>query len=356
MTVIHVIEPFASGVTTAIINIIRQLPEINHLVIHGSRMWVDSMENVRRKFPSETSFISWNHVDREIRPLQDGRALMDLIRHLKKYRHGVVHLHSSKAGFLGRIACRLLGIRRVLYTPHCASFIRTDIGHRKRRLFRLLEKFAGAFGGLVVGCGETEAALYRELGLPVRWVANGVEPRETEKAPNPQRITFAGIANDQKRPALFNKIAGAFEKEGTPFVWVGDGQKRGALTAENIEVTGWVGGAAVEAYLKETLVYLSTSGWEGLSFSVLEAMNASCALLLSNVPGNRDLVRPGVNGHLFDDEGEAVKLLRKMMEDPEKTLRMGEASRRLVEAEFSLHKMGEGYRSIYDSMMSLRRN
>ncbi|MDR2102962.1 MAG: glycosyltransferase [Treponema sp.] len=349
MTVVHVLEPFSSGVTTAVINITKQLPAIRHVVVHGCRMWVDAMENVKAKFPEGVSFIKWSRAGREINLIRDAQALWELIRLLKPYKapETVIHLHSSKAGFLGRAACKALGISAVLYTPHCGAFIRTDVPPLRRKFFRLLERVGGWFGGTVVGCGESEAALYRQLGKPVLWVPNGVEITSAGKDPAPSLISFAGIAGIQKNPALFNRIALFFQDEALPFYWIGGGPLQGALTAQNITLTGWVDKAEVDAYLYKTLIYLSTSSWEGLPFGVLEAMNASCALLLSDVPGNRDLVIPGKNGYLFHDEDEAAGLIKKMLDHRQETLDMGRKSRELAESRYSAEKMGREYGKIY---------
>lgn len=352
MTVIHVIEPFASGVTTAIINITHELKDDQHIVIHGSRMWVDSITNVRNKFPSDVQFINWKYAGREINPLKDIAALFFLVKALKRHKNDVIHLHSSKAGFLGRAACRLLGIKNVIYTPHCPAFIRTDISQKKINMYRNLEKIGNSFGGRVVGCGETEAKLYREMGIDAEWVSNGVEPRPYSKKSNPTLITFVGIINEQKNPDLFNHIAEAFTEENVNFLWVGDGEQRAKLTSKNIKITGWVSKTEVENYLKDTLIYLSTSSWEGLPFGVLEAMNISCALLLTDVPGNCDLVKYGENGYLFSEEAEAISLLKKMLADYKAALEMGESSRMLIAEDFSLTQMGKGYEAIYRSIIS----
>jgi glycosyltransferase involved in cell wall biosynthesis len=353
MTVVHVLEPFASGVTTTVINITKQLPTIKHIVVHGSRMWVDEATNVKSKFLPGVEFIAWPFADREISLIKDARALSALIRILKPYRKAemIIHLHSSKAGFLGRLACKILGISRVIYTPHCASFIRTDISPVKRKIFRFLEMVGGWFGGIVVGCGKSEADIYASLGQKTLWVCNGVEITPAPKDPLPRLVSFVGIANTQKDPALFNEIAAAFQKESASFCWVGDGPLRDTFKSENITLTGWVDKQRVDTYLTETLVYLSTSSWEGLPFGVLEAMNSSCALLLHDVPGNRDLVIPGENGYVFTDRDEAVALLREMLDDPEKTAAMGRKSREMAEADYSVEKMGEGYRNIYTAMI-----
>jgi glycosyltransferase involved in cell wall biosynthesis len=363
MIIIHVLEPFASGVTTAVISITQQLPNMKHLIVHGSRMWVDDIESVKQRFPPYVEFIDWPYVKREISVLRDGRALRSLMKILREVvpalaqkdkkalnssaKNYVVHLHSSKAGFLGRLACRLLGLKNVIYTPHGASFIRTDIGNSQRWFFRALEKLGGSFCGTVVGCGESEAALYSSLGKKALFVANGVPITPLAQTESRDLITFAGIASIQKNPGLFNKIAASIS---APFAWVGDGPRRAALASPNIAVIGWADKATLNSYLSRTLVYLSAALWEGLPFGVIEAMDAGCALLLHDVPGNRDLVRQGENGYLFQDEAEAIALLKKLLGNREATLSMGRKSHELAESEYSVEKMGEGYRNIYEKI------
>jgi glycosyltransferase involved in cell wall biosynthesis len=347
MTVIHVLEPFVSGVSAAVISITEQLPEMKHIVVHGSRVLVDSVENMRSRFPRQTEFVEWKSAGREIHLFQDLKALKELIAILRPYANAeaVIHLLSSKAGFLGRAACALAGIPRVIYTPHCASFLRADIGFFKRRFFRFLERVGGAFGGKVVGCGKSEALLYSSLGRGASWVSNGVRISAFSKDPRPPFVSFSGLISAQKDPALFNELALAFA--GQPFCWIGDGPLRDKLGAQNIRVTGWADSAAVKRWLEKTQIYLSASAWEGLPFGALEAMNGSCALLLRDVPGNRDLVISGENGYLFREKEEGIALLKTMLEDPEKTAAMGRKSREIAEREYSVEKMGAGYRNIY---------
>jgi glycosyltransferase involved in cell wall biosynthesis len=317
---------------------------------------VDKAENVKSKFPPGVQFVEWKSVGREISLSGDFRALRELLRILRPYRTSetVIHLHSSKAGFLGRIACRLLGISRVIYTPHCGSFVRTDISPLKRRLFRALERAAGWFGGRVVGCGKSEAELYSRLGKPALWVSNGVAISPADKDPAADLVSFSGVAGVQKNPALFNAIASAFRDRDIPFCWIGDGPLGYELKAKNITLTGWTDKKTVDAYLKKTKIFLSPSSWEGLPFGVLEAMNASCALLLKNVPGNRDLVLDSENGYVFDSAEEGTELLEKMLRDTEGTRSMGRKSREIAETYYSLEKMGEGYRNIYSALIDNR--
>jgi hypothetical protein len=57
-----------------------------------------------------------------------------------------IHLHSSKAGFIGRIANFLLRkSNKTIYTPHAISFLRLDVSPRKRKIFIWMENFASFF-------------------------------------------------------------------------------------------------------------------------------------------------------------------------------------------------------------------
>jgi glycosyltransferase involved in cell wall biosynthesis len=380
--IFHVLEPFASGITTALISISSELSECRHTVIHGSRTWVDSIEKVKARFPREVEFIEWKSAAREISLTGDCKALGELVSILKaavpkKKGRGVpadrgealssepvvVHLHSSKAGFLGRAAARILGIRAVVYTPHCGAFLRTDVGRITRGLYVFFERLGGLLGGRLVGCGPSEAELYRRLGFMYKnalYVSNGVVPRR-ERKPRPQPrslVSFAGIASFQKDPALWSAIAGACAAEararGFEFYWIGDGPEKNRIDRTSVHLTGWKNPEEVADLLEKTAVYLSCSAWEGLPYGVLEAMNGSCALLLRDVPGNRDLVAPGENGWLFSSPEEACRRLREMLADPEKTREMGKKSRGILEKDFSQKAMGEGYRRVYAEILGRR--
>ncbi len=63
---------------------------------------------------------------------------------LKKENFDIIHLHSSKAGFLGRVEARICNQQNtVLYTTHGISFLRKDISNKKLQLYIFLEKNRG---------------------------------------------------------------------------------------------------------------------------------------------------------------------------------------------------------------------
>ena len=365
--------------TTAVSSIARELSDFTHVVIHGSRNWTEETEKVKQRFPSRVSFIEWKHAGREISLVNDWKAFRELFKILKPYAKKrkdianpvVVHLHSSKAGFLGRLACLVIGIKAVIYTPHCGAFLRTDIGFLKRKLYRFFEWLGSCFGGRVVGCGQSEAEIYKSLVLFRRknstaFVSNGVALKELKEIPASSNsvssrrfISFTGIASSQKDPAMWSSIAVssadfAYEA-GFSFYWVGDGPEAAYLKRDCIVLTGWKTAEEVECLLEKSAIYFSTAAWEGLPYGVLEAMNTGCALLLRDVPGNRDLVISGENGWLFNTQEEARDRLAIMLKDRNRLEAMGKKSREIIRQNYTLKQMGEGYRKIYSEASSLLR-
>ncbi|MCP2044103.1 glycosyltransferase [Pontibacter sp. HSC-36F09] len=356
MKVVHVVECFAAG-TAHFINLLTQYTSCEHVVIHGERVDETSAEAVKAKFPKGVSFIHWKNAQREIRPGQDLKALTELIQILKGIEGAdVVHLHSSKAGFIGRAACFLLGKKQVIYTPNGAPFARADVSPKKKSLYILLEKVANKLSGQVVCCSSSEAHSYEEIGIKTSFINNGtalpdwstpVQPTEPGK---PFTIVTCGRITEQKNPLLFNRIAMAFaNQQDVKFVWIGEGEKvqREILSADNIDITGWLSKQEVESTVRSGDLYLSTSLWEGLPFSVLEALSLGKCLLLSDCVGNRDLVKDGYNGFSFLTAEEAISKIQWLMQNRENLRQMEQNSREWSEKEYDIRIVSQEYQRLY---------
>ena len=324
-----------------------------HVIIYSDR------EHTNRSFynwfPDSTQFILWDNVGREINPRRDFAALISLISSLKRLDgFDVIHLHSSKAGFLGRVAARILGLQNiVVYTPHGASFLRQDVTRFKRRVFVFLEKLGSCFGGRVIACSKSEAESFVGVGIDANYVNNGICCRGWSQANRRTsdrkilRIGTIGRITYQKNPMLFKDIARALQSlYPVEFVWIGDGELRDTV-GDSMEVTGWITKEELSERLQNLDIYMSTSLWEGLPLSVLQAMCAGKPLALSNCVGNKDLVIEGYNGVLFDNADEAVNKLTEIIRNCEILNFFGRNSLRKVKREFSAAQMLQGYERIY---------
>lgn len=362
MKIVHVVEPFASGIAVFVRSLVENLNDDLHIIVHGEREYVMKSAEVKQYFPKgNTRFIRWKSAQREISIRKDTVAFMELYRilkRLKKLTHiDAVHLHSSKSGFLGRLACKLARIKTVVYTPNGAPFL---VGSNRliNYIYKQLERLGSVFGGQVVCCSPSECEAYQALGIDAMNINNGVA--QANPAPGtivhsqPKsgkfRVVTSGRIVDQKNPALFNAVAAYFEEfSGFEFLWIGDGVAREQLTAKNIEVTGWLTARETRDLIANSHIYLSTSHFEGLPFAVLEALVLKKPVLLSDCIGNRDIVNNGLNGDLFRSEEEAILKILQYHNNIDMLKIMGEYSQQLCAREFDVHSTFTSYRDLYKS-------
>lgn len=358
MTIVHIVEPFASGVALFVRSLTEAMPIDTHIVVHGERKSEMAANEVKKKFPTNNvRFIKWPSAGRRIDPFKDLMALGEIYKILfrlkKKNLVDVVHLHSSKSGLLGRIACKLVGISNIFYTPNGASFL-SATNKVSKYLFQLLEKVSHKLlGGNIVCCSASELEQYQKIGIIGDYINNGITIKTVHRpafksSGGKFTVVTSGRIENQKDPALFNTIASWFE--GMPhiqFIWVGDGQDKVLFTSKNIKVTGWLDAEQVHEYVLSADVFLSTSKYEGLSFSVLEALALKKAVLLSNCTGNIDIVKNGINGGLFTNANDAIIKILQYYNNREMLDVMGRYSRDICKKEFNGKENFKSYRELY---------
>ena len=352
MKIVHVTEAFEGGVIEFLRCLTNSTPDIEHTIIYGRHHF---FEKAYKSFPASVKFIAWPEIGTSISPRKDIKALQHLIKILKEQKPvDVIHLHSAKAGILGRIAARRIGHRKVIYAPHGATFLRKDVSALARTAFATIERAVSIFPAKVIGVSKSEADAYRRIGIKANHVNNGKffpDSPDKERDENTFTIVTTGRAMAQKNPALFNQVASAFtDNSKVQFVWVGDGNERELLTSPNIKITGWVEKAEVEKNLRAADLYISSALWEGLSYAVLEAMSMRLPLLLTNCPGNNDLVENGINGFLYNYPAQAVDFINQYIHNTELLHTHGKASYNMLQTNFSVEQMAQGYREVYASM------
>jgi len=363
MIIVHVVEPFAAGVGVFVKYLTETMPEDRHLIIHGERKEVMPVEEVKKTFSNpNVKFIRWRSAQRSINIYKDFLALGELYTILRRLKSkGLlesVHLHSSKSGLLGRIVCKMLGIKNVFYTPNGAPFL-SGKNYFSRFIYRQVEKWASLLGGTVVCCSSSELNAYRQLGIDATYINNGIKLEnrtKIDKAGKSEkfRIITTGRIIAQKNPFLFNSIATYFnEFDQFEFIWAGDGEDRKILTAKNIIVTGWLNQAETKRLVSGSNIYLSTALYEGLSFGVLEALTLNKPVLLSYCVGNMDVVKNGINGDLFKTQTEAILKIIQYHNNRDMLSVMGEFSKSICETEFNVEDNFSVYRQLYANTVDI---
>ncbi len=317
LKVVHITETFVTGVYSYIKDLSLELDKKNYLT--NTIIFSNKREGrLNEPLPQSIQLLELDMV-REINFKEDYLSFIKLLKLLKKIKPDVVHLHSSKAGFLGRLCCVFLKDKpKVFYTPHGFSFLRTDISKLKKFAFFSLEKMISLFSdSTIIACGDTEFMYAKKIGNSFL-VRNGVDFENITAHYLPYQeneiitIGILGRISFPRNPELFNKIALCFPD--LRFLWIGGGELEDKLTAPNIEVTGWF--AEKEQgfkYLNKVDIYIQTSLWEGLPIAVLEAMAFKKPIVASNVIGNKDAVVHDETGFLFNNFNEACFYINKLI-------------------------------------------
>lgn len=345
--ILHVVESFGGGVYDFIVSLVNELPEFKHTILYGKRE--NFKKNLEEDFKNNINFILWENAHREINLKKDFLAGKELYKILSKKNYDKIHLHSSKAGFIGRVVGKLKNqTNKIIYTTHGISFLRKDVSKIKNNLFILLEKLGMYLGGEVIACSKSEADFMIEKGIKkTKYIFNGINILDIKDKEKKDEITIVTIGRitEAKNPKLFNKIAKKFiENKNIKFKWIGDGELRKELNSPNIKITGWKEKREVIEEAKEGDIYLSTSLWEGLPLSVLEGMSLKLPVVLSNCVGNIDLVKNNQNGYIFSGCDEGVRAIRNLLGEDLKV--KGSESRRIVE-KLSVDNMKKEYRKYY---------
>jgi glycosyltransferase involved in cell wall biosynthesis len=356
LKVVHIIEALGGGVYTYFKDLsfffgARGNAEgiETYIIYSGHRKEIDP-DKIKEDFHDNVTLIEVS-MAKKLSPVKDLKAIYMLYKELKKINPDVVHLHSSKASVLGRVANFLLFKKsKVFYTPHGYAFLQTNISNFSKILYKTIEKYIQLFfGGTTIACGDTEYEIAKSMGKAAL-VRNGIPVNNLPAytiLPEDKRMSVGiiGRITFQKAPSLFNEIANRFPQY--DFIWIGDGELRHELTGPNITVTGWFHDPEqVLHHLAELDVYLQTSLWEGLPIAVLEAMAMKKPVLATNVIGNKDTVVQGKTGFLFDAVDE-LDAHFKILEDKAERQQMGSNGFERCRAVFDINKNFKGLIDLY---------
>lgn len=265
----------------------------------------------------------------------------------------VLYLHSSKAGAIGRLAS-IGAVRRgtkIFYTPHGYSFLRRDLPIPVRWLLWGAEFFLARFSE-TIAVSRNERAWARTFyinGSKVHLMLNGL-PRSKRVVTRDvvKCIATSGRITTQKDPELFLEIASGIVKT-FPFIkflWIGGGTSQAErdfsrLIHEkgldsSVFVTGWMSRIkALNVLQNEVDIYVHTSKWEGLSFSLLEAMVMGLPCVVSNIPANRELVQHGLHGYVASSANEFVAGIERLCLRSSERRKFGLLSARIIRLEYS---------------------
>lgn len=319
-------------------------------------------------------------LQRNISIKMDLIALYKLYRIIKNHKFDIVHTHSSKPGVLGRIAARLNKVKLILHTVHGFSFPAAK-NKIQYCIFWVMEKI-GAICGDILICLHKDDAEIAQKNLFINKnsiviIENGVDTDKFCKKDNKEINELSAHFNIDKNSDIVIGMIGRLWPQKNPmfllyaakniinnnkrvkFLFVGDGELKISMNdyiirnqlTENITICGWSND--VSNYLNVFDIFVLPSLWEGMPLAILEAESAAVPCVVSNIPGNRNIVRHSIDGYLFslDNSYELETYINILVEDKEKRIAFGNNARAKILEKYNIEdrilKLDELYTSFF---------
>lgn len=314
-----------------------------------------------------------------IAPVSDAWLAIRLARHLRRDPVDLLIAHTAKAGFLSRLAGRLTGIP-VLYVMHSTPFLRRVQG-RRAFLYRQLERFGSLLGGHIVVINRAmRDELVRRRVAPrsrVTVVHSGIDLARFARLPDRSTarralgldahrpvIGWAGRLNPQKAPVDFVRAVARLAPSlpEAQFYMAGEGPLAPEVRAEAERLR--LGDRLIRAAWQNDVatmyaafdLYCATSRWEGLPLTLLEAMAAERAAVVTAVDGVQEVIRHEVDGMLVDvgDTRALAGHLERLIRDERRRGELARAARARVIECFTVERMMERWENVIERQLATR--
>lgn len=315
---------------------------------------------------------------RRINPIRDIKAFFKIYALIKRGRFQIVHTHSSKAGILGRLAAKLVGVPIVVHTPHGHVFY-GYYGRILSHLFLLLERIWAEFTDRIVTL--TERGKQEHIQLKVApankftVIPSGVEFKdflEVQKG-SPALRQELGLASGERivgSVGRFVPIKGyryfleaakeiVEQRSDVLFLSVGDGPLEQELKAF-AEASGIASRVVFAGYRKDVAeimalmdVFVLPSLNEGMGKVLVEAMAEGKPVVATKVGGIPELVSDNLTGILCPpkDSHALAEAILKLLRNKELARRMGAEGRKRVYPQYDAKVMVEKIERLYAELM-----
>ena len=287
------------------------------------------------------------HLQRSISLKNDLLAAIELRRLYKRYKPDVIHLHSSKAGTLGRI---VFPTKKTVYTVHGFDSVRLAF-----RKFLPIERFLQHFCKAVVGVSKYDEKNLLTEGIKnnVTTVYNGISVPDCSQMSdievfNQGKKVVLAIARvfPQKKPDLFVEVARLLPQYN--FVWIGNQRevKEFGELPSNCHFLGNIPNAG--AFCSKADLLMLPSNYEGLPMVILEAMSLGKPVVASDVGGISEIVRNEVNGYALENNAQLfADKIQHILENEALYSNFCRNSLDIFQKELTVEKMMQGYLDVY---------
>lgn len=307
--------------------------------------------------------------------LSNGKALNQLMKVMRANKFSLIHVHTPVGAFLGRLAAKITNTKPVLYTAHGFHFYK-GAPLKNWLIYYTMEKIAAHWTDGLITMNEEDFNIAKKfnlrrkdavfyvhgVGIDIdKYCINDEEKRKKLREElgfsedDVLILTVAEININKNHKQVIDAIKALRDYySNVYYLIVGTGEKEKELKnyvlisnlGDRIKFLGYR--KDIPEVLNAVDIFALTSLREGLPRAIMEAMAAGKPIVATNIRGNRDLVRDGINGYLVpvNDVEATAKAITKLAENTTLRTKMGEEGRKIIQ-DYAIEKVLKEMDEIY---------
>jgi len=322
---------------------------------------------------------------RPIHPVRDARTYFELRRAIRRFQPEVVHTHSAKGGFLGRLAAHAERVPAIVHTVHGAPFHPYQ-SRGARALFRACERHAAKRCDALISVADAMTQLLVNAKVAPRdkfvTIYSGIEV-EPFLAAGELRASARKRLAYRDDEIVVGVVARLFHLKGheyvvraaeqviavapqVRFLFVGDGIVAGSIRAQiesrglssYFKFAGLVPPEEIPAHISAMDLVVHASLREGLARVLPQALLAGKPVVSYDIDGAREVVIANETGFLLPPQSiePLTSAIVTLARDPALSRRLGEEGRRRFTDQFRHETMSRQIRALYERVLATKKS
>ena len=305
----------------------------------------------------------------------DIKAFLSLIKEIRSFKPHIIHTHTAKAGFLGRIASIVSMQPSIRIHTFHGHLLNGYFGSFKRAFVVIVEKVLAIFSHKLLAVGDKvrQDLLAAGIGNPKKF---GLMPPGLEIGTLPNKLisqesygltsssvkcAFIGRVTRIKRPDRFLEVVSEIKRRGVAieFIVAGDGELlencRERILREDlpVQILGWQ--SDIEKVLAAADVVVLTSDNEGTPLSLIQAGMAGLPVVTTRVGSVPEVVLDAITGIITSLEvQEIADALEKLANSIELRAQMGAKAQEFTLANFGVKRLVHDHEELYKKLLANR--
>ena len=306
---------------------------------------------------------------------RDIKAFISLIKEIRDFKPHIIHTHTAKAGFLGRIASIVSFQPSIRVHTFHGHLLNGYFGALKRRLVIIAEKLLALFTHellavgdkvrqdlLAVGIGNSKSFGLMPPGLEIGLLPNKKDSQESYGlSTTTLQCAFIGRVTQIKRPDRFLDVVSEIKRRGVEveFFIAGDGELleicRERIFREDlpVKVLGWQ--SDIERVLAAADIVVLTSDNEGTPLSLIQAGMAGLPVATTRVGSVPEVVLDGITGIIASLNVQKIAdALEKLANSSDLRGQLGAAAKEFTLVNFGVKRLVHDHEELYKRLLTSR--